>query len=375
MPSVTHSASQALKKVNITCRYSFCEHGFNCSWKLPEKINGIDVKVRVQERNDKEYLKWKPCDGCNVSTQENHVLAEQGFIHIQPRNTYANDMDYRVSVTVQDDDGNETTSIITSLEDALQPNSPINVTISPVMDKDTYLNVRWDDSDTTYCLILMYKLRYRQDHQNEWDENEIYESSFVIVDAHPGRKHLVQVAAKDNFEGSWSEWSSVAYGWPWSPVEVTSTEALPRCQIHITASPLVGKRNGLKVQWDVPQTCPHPPIYRLRCRQNEHIEWIEYKTKDTFFNIMDVRPGLKYVVQVAAVGIDHQILNNWTSVTYKHSCPDNLTTAAGGTTPWIAILIAMIVTLVSILALLALLAVWHKWLRHEYSPPTRKCSA
>uniref|UniRef100_UPI0035900066 ciliary neurotrophic factor receptor subunit alpha-like n=1 Tax=Myxine glutinosa TaxID=7769 RepID=UPI0035900066 len=371
MPSFTHSASTALKKVIITCRYSQCDHDFNCSWKLPEKINGTDVKVLVQQRNNNVFLKWKPCDGCNVTTQRNNVLAEQGFIHIKLSYTSRYGYEYLVSVTVQDDDGNATTSIITSMKD-VQPNSPTDVIVSPVMDKDTYLSVRWNNSSTNCLLYLMYKLRYKQD-QNEWEEIQIETddepSSCNIVDAQPGKKHLVQVAAKDFMEGSWSEWSSVAYGWPWSPVEVTTTEVVPRCQMHVTASHLMGKENGLKVQWDVTQTCPRPLVYRLWYRQYDQIEWKKYKTKDSFFNIMDIRPGVKYLVQVAAMGIDHKILSNWTSVTYEHS---SSSTTAGGTIPWMVILIAIVVTLVSILTLLA---VWHKWLRHEYSAITRKCSA
>ncbi|CAK6439454.1 unnamed protein product [Pipistrellus nathusii] len=123
----------------------------------------------------------------------------------------------------------------------LQPDPPVNITVTAVDRNPRWLTVTWQDppSWNSYFYRLQFELRYRAERSKEfttWMVPELRHRC-TIRDAWSGRRHVVQLRAREEFgHGQWSEWSPEVLGSPWTeptsfptvlPVEATSSEQAP----------------------------------------------------------------------------------------------------------------------------------------------------
>ncbi|XP_007178551.1 interleukin-6 receptor subunit alpha isoform X3 [Balaenoptera acutorostrata] len=123
----------------------------------------------------------------------------------------------------------------------LQPDPPVNVTVTAVDRNPRWLSVTWQDppSWNSYFYRLQFELRYRAERSKTFTMWMVKELQYhcIIHDAWSGMRHVVQLRAQEEFgHGLWSEWSQEVTGVPWtesksSPVE---TELPPSTQAPAT---------------------------------------------------------------------------------------------------------------------------------------------
>ncbi|XP_058165736.1 interleukin-6 receptor subunit alpha isoform X1 [Dasypus novemcinctus] len=111
----------------------------------------------------------------------------------------------------------------------LQPDPPVNVTVTPVARNPRRLRVTWQDphSWNSYFYKLRFEIRYRAERSKmftTWMVKEL-QHHCIIHDAWRGMKHVVQLRAQEEFGyGLWSEWSQEVMGSPWTESESPGTE-------------------------------------------------------------------------------------------------------------------------------------------------------
>ncbi|XP_029791929.1 interleukin-6 receptor subunit alpha isoform X2 [Suricata suricatta] len=111
----------------------------------------------------------------------------------------------------------------------LQPDPPVNVSVTAVPGNPRWLRVTWQDppSWNSYFYKLRFELRYRAERSKTfttWMVEEL-EHHCIIRDAWKGTRHRVQLRAREEFGlGSWSAWSPEAAGSPWTEPGSPSAE-------------------------------------------------------------------------------------------------------------------------------------------------------
>ena len=78
-------------------------------------------------------------------------------------------------------------------------------------------------------------------------------TAHTITDAYPGKEYIIQVAAKDNDIGTWSDWSVAAHATPWTeePRHLTTEAQAPGEPVP---APLC-LRSACTVAWLCPAPC------------------------------------------------------------------------------------------------------------------------
>uniref|UniRef100_A0AAA9SXV3 Interleukin-6 receptor subunit alpha n=1 Tax=Bos taurus TaxID=9913 RepID=A0AAA9SXV3_BOVIN len=109
----------------------------------------------------------------------------------------------------------------------LQPDPPVNITVSAVDRNPRWLSVTWQDppSWNSYYYRLQFELRYRTERSETFTTLMLKDPQYhcIINDAWSGMRHVVQLRAQEEFgNGLWSEWSPEVTGTPWTVQDSTS---------------------------------------------------------------------------------------------------------------------------------------------------------
>uniref|UniRef100_A0A8D3EDF8 Interleukin 6 receptor n=1 Tax=Scophthalmus maximus TaxID=52904 RepID=A0A8D3EDF8_SCOMX len=113
----------------------------------------------------------------------------------------------------------------------LKPDPPSNVIVAQVEGHETWMRVTWyfptswKPQDTYYELI--YEVKYRPLESPIYHEQVARiksQRSYKITDALPGVTYLIQLRAKEEYDGEWSDWST--------PFNASSWTAHTRTQSH-----------------------------------------------------------------------------------------------------------------------------------------------
>ncbi|KAB0396326.1 hypothetical protein E2I00_015561, partial [Balaenoptera physalus] len=104
---------------------------------------------------------------------------------------------------------------------SMQPDPPVNVTVTAVDRNPRWLSVTWQDppSWNSYFYRLQFELRYRAERSKTFTMWMVKELQYhcIIHDAWSGMRHVVQLRAQEEFgHGLWSEWSQEVTGVPWT---------------------------------------------------------------------------------------------------------------------------------------------------------------
>ncbi|XP_070767679.1 interleukin-6 receptor subunit alpha [Enoplosus armatus] len=104
----------------------------------------------------------------------------------------------------------------------LKPNPPSRVSVRQEEGQEMKMTVTWSfptswkSQDSYYQ--LMYEIKYKPVTSSVYHEQimRIKERSYTINDAMPGVEYLIQLRAKDEYDGRWSDWSTPECASTWT---------------------------------------------------------------------------------------------------------------------------------------------------------------
>ncbi|XP_015261964.1 PREDICTED: interleukin-11 receptor subunit alpha, partial [Gekko japonicus] len=125
---------------------------------------------------------------------------------------------YRMNVTEANPLGSSFRLLDFTMQAILKPDPPEGLRVEPVPSAPRRLRVSWEYPSSwpnEPHFQLKFRLQYRPVVHSSWSMVETANVSELITDALMGLDHVVRVSAKDFLDaGSWSEWSSGAWGRP-----------------------------------------------------------------------------------------------------------------------------------------------------------------
>lgn len=149
---------------------------------------------------------------------------------------------YKVSISVSNALGHNATAITFDEFTIVKPDPPENVVARPVPSNPRRLEVTWQTPSTwpdPESFPLKFFLRYRPLILDQWQHVELSDgTAHTITDAYAGKEYIIQVAAKDNEIGTWSDWSVAAHATPWTeePRHLTTEAQAPETTTSTTSS-------------------------------------------------------------------------------------------------------------------------------------------
>ncbi|XP_016376073.1 interleukin-6 receptor subunit alpha-like [Sinocyclocheilus rhinocerous] len=116
------------------------------------------------------------------------------------------------------------------LHDIIKPDPPTRVVVRAVEGQKHMLKVSWSypSSWKHGFYALHFQLRYRPQLKEQYqsvliDDRTDRQVSWTIYDALPHIQYEVQLQAKDDFDGLWSDWTDTVYAVTWTAPETTTT--------------------------------------------------------------------------------------------------------------------------------------------------------
>ncbi|XP_076420167.1 ciliary neurotrophic factor receptor subunit alpha isoform X1 [Peromyscus maniculatus bairdii] len=212
----------------LSCRSNTYPKGFYCSWHLPAPTyipNTFNVTVL-------HGSKIMVCEKDPALKNRCHIRYMHLFSTIK----------YKVSISVSNALGHNSTAITFDEFTIVKPDPPENVVARPVPSNPRRLEVTWQTPSTwpdPESFPLKFFLRYRPLILDQWQHVELSDgTAHTITDAYAGKEYIIQVAAKDNEIGTWSDWSVAAHATPWTeePRHLTTEAQAPETTTSTTSS-------------------------------------------------------------------------------------------------------------------------------------------
>ncbi|XP_046702275.1 interleukin-11 receptor subunit alpha-like isoform X2 [Silurus meridionalis] len=127
---------------------------------------------------------------------------------------------YTAKLCVTNTAGNATSSPFNYItQNIIKPDPPDEVKVMSVMGEHNMLNVTWSLPATwmwEQYYTLQFQLRYRPLRAREYQNVETGRRDWLILDALPYTNYEIQIRAKDEYEGQWSEWTSPVHAHTWT---------------------------------------------------------------------------------------------------------------------------------------------------------------
>ncbi|XP_067172242.1 ciliary neurotrophic factor receptor subunit alpha [Apteryx mantelli] len=194
------------KEPVLMCRSNNYPKGFYCSWHLPSPTyipNSFNISAIHGTR---ELV----CEKDSFPKNRCHIRYLQLFSTVK----------YKVTLTVTNALGKNSTTLTFDEFAIVKPDPPENVVAKPVPNNPRRLEVAWQNPSSwpdPESFPLKFFLRYRPLILDQWQHVELSDgTSHTITDAYAGKEYIIQVAAKDNDIGTWSDWSVAVHATPWT---------------------------------------------------------------------------------------------------------------------------------------------------------------
>ncbi|XP_017602133.1 ciliary neurotrophic factor receptor subunit alpha isoform X3 [Corvus cornix cornix] len=194
------------KEPVLMCRSNNYPKGFYCSWHLPTPTyipNTFNISVI---HGTKDMV----CEKDAVPKNRCHIRYLQLFSTVK----------YKVTLTVTNALGKNFTTLTFDEFAIVKPDPPESVVAKPVPNNPRRLEVSWQNPSSwpdPESFPLKFFLRYRPLILDQWQHVELSDgTSHTITDAYAGKEYIIQVAAKDNDIGTWSDWSVAVHATPWT---------------------------------------------------------------------------------------------------------------------------------------------------------------
>ncbi|XP_055258042.1 interleukin-6 receptor subunit alpha [Moschus berezovskii] len=210
------------EKPQISCFQKSPLSNVNCEWS-PQSPPSLTTRAVLLVKKLPGKVFQKPCQyspesqrfSCQLTVPE----GDSSF--------------YVMSLCVANSAGNESSSALTFEGfELLQPDPPVNITVSAVGRNPRWLSVTWQDppSWNSHFYRLRFELRYRTEQSKTFTTRMMKDLQYhcVIHDAWSGMRHVVQLRAQEEFgNGLWSEWSPEVTGTPWTESRNSAPTELP----------------------------------------------------------------------------------------------------------------------------------------------------
>ncbi|XP_061428443.1 ciliary neurotrophic factor receptor subunit alpha-like isoform X3 [Lethenteron reissneri] len=194
---------------DLRCRARDLVKEFRCSWKLGD---GKFPLENITATYSHDFLEQGREFECKVAEGPSCTIDLIVLFSSSP---------YRVTVRARNAFGESSAAIVSfEFDEIVQPDPPLSVCgyHDPTAPSDVIIT--WESPATWIqpdIFLLNYRLRYRSMHQRHLKEVQVPYASkeYLITDAHPRTEHVVQVSARYDVHGQWSEWSQEVRVAPW----------------------------------------------------------------------------------------------------------------------------------------------------------------
>ncbi|GAA6067405.1 uncharacterized protein LOC113643539 [Tachysurus ichikawai] len=105
-----------------------------------------------------------------------------------------------------------------------KPDPPEDVKVKPVKGEPHILNVSWSLPATWMWELyytLQFQMKYRPLHAKKYQQVVTESRVWLILDALPDTDYEIQIQAKDEYEGHWSDWTSPVHARTWTAPKTT----------------------------------------------------------------------------------------------------------------------------------------------------------
>nr|XP_033812854.1 interleukin-27 subunit beta [Geotrypetes seraphini] len=208
----TDAKEDSTMKKGIECWAASYPEAVICTWKL-ELASHLNTSYVTTYRLMKEPE--AAATECIQSLPEAHSCSMHNY-QLFSRTPYL------LNVTAINSLGSRTYLHSFIVEEKIKPDSPENLTISPMPGERKKLLLQWDPPKSwPYPKIfsLKYLIRYKKSGSNNiFRKIELYTQTFFILKGiRPNTLYSVQVAAKDFLDyGEQSIWSPIVHGKAWA---------------------------------------------------------------------------------------------------------------------------------------------------------------
>ncbi|XP_028649861.2 interleukin-6 receptor subunit alpha [Erpetoichthys calabaricus] len=215
--------------VSMTCYQKVPNNNIRCEWISQNKITPLPkCWLSVKKGMIGNITRYN----CSYST------AKQKCFCILPHIEGDHDF-YMVSLCVSNSVGSTSDQFSFHADKIVKPDPPINVSVQGVNKNTRHLYIQWSKPTSwkTVFYQLIYEVRYKTKIQYSFIEHShIKERSLMVRDALPGFTYMVQVRARDEFNGNWSEWSQEVYGTTWTDPKILVKTPLPSTEYKMDGS-------------------------------------------------------------------------------------------------------------------------------------------
>ncbi|KAM4690478.1 interleukin-6 receptor subunit alpha [Rhinophrynus dorsalis] len=202
--------TEELEKPVIQCYQRYPASNINCVWKPQRRLPPGTQTTLIVRKGLKSRPMTSPCS---------YNSSNQKFI-CRLKHKEGDSETYVLNLCVTSHTDSRTSDqIMSKANSLLWPDKPVDVTVSPVEGAPRKLKVSWRNpkSWNPVYYTLHFQVQYRVENSRYTSNATTTGLTYLIEDALKGKKHLVQVRAQEEYEhGTWSSWSRVAEGTPWT---------------------------------------------------------------------------------------------------------------------------------------------------------------
>ncbi|KAE8588807.1 hypothetical protein XENTR_v10022749 [Xenopus tropicalis] len=215
--SVELLVEEELEKPVMECYLRHPASNITCEWQKNSRIPRGNKVTLISSRGNKAKATSNPCSY--------RTYSKKYQCRLHHTEDYTESYYLSMCATSQTD-SKIGDAMMVNYRSIMQPDPPIEVTVSPIDFAPRKLQVTWRKPRSWIgnFYALLYEVQYRPENSHQVSSAETSNCTFHIVDAIKGRRHFVSVRAKEEFYGSWSIWSQEANATPWAdsaPTEPT----------------------------------------------------------------------------------------------------------------------------------------------------------
>lgn len=210
-------ADEAPETPHLSCYKKSPSSKIRCEWTPQTPVHkGTSCSLLIRKRGVERFVRV-PC-----SYSIRHSRCWCALDHIEDEKRLRHQAILCVSSIISN-----TTSELLSFKplQIVKPDSPYNVSVQPQAGLNGQLLIKWKPphswkfKDRFYDLI--YEIRYKPLMSKHFQNVTINEhiTRHTITDAKAGQEYEIQVRAKSEYEGQWSDWSAPQYGCSWAVSE------------------------------------------------------------------------------------------------------------------------------------------------------------